>query len=103
MDGQINMFTCQLQQEPVIDYPKVGDKVFVVRYRRWEYERESHKDLECMKCRVTESDGQGHFIAELYDNVYCFTPEDHDWFWGREAAMRYREKILKNDLWDIVK
>lgn len=97
------MFSCQFQQEPVIEYPKAGDKVYIVRYRQWEYDREPHKDLECMKCRVTESDGKGNFIAVLYDNVFCFTPDDHDWFWIREKALKYREKIIKNDLWDIVK
>ena len=103
MDGQINMFTCQFQQEPVKEHPKVGDVVFVVRWRHWEYEGVPHKELGCMKCRVAESDGKGNFIAVLYSNVFLFTSEDHDWFWIRETAKKHYQKILENDLWDIVK
>ena len=91
----------QVELKP--DYPKVGNKVFIVRYRKWEYDKELHKDLECMKCSVTKSDEAGNFIAELNGDVFRVTPEDTDWFWTREKALLYREKIIKNNLWDKVK
>ena len=101
-DGQMNLFDIKPNYTPPKKQisVKLGENIYFVGYRAWTYEKEIHRDLAVLRCRITEIQGD-HFLANFgkYMSVWLSMDDfKKRWFYFREEADKRKQEIMA--LWD---